>query len=305
MGMAMFTFRETIMPQHARLRTISVEEYLQGELQSDIRHEYVAGQVFAMVDGTLGHNRISLNIAAWLQRHLGKGPCQTYMSDVKVRIEAADAFYYPDVVVSCERTDPGVLYLSAPLLVVEVLSPLTENVDRQEKRFNYQKLASLEEYVLVAAEAVNVEVYRRGGEGFAEVEIYGPEDGAVALRSVKAHLPLADVYAGVLGPPEGEIPAFCAHHSPNCTGRPRKRAVSSGGRGRSSFRRRVAMRKRWAIRSANTPWPRIRWPKRGSLAWPPRLSRMRLRTWSAMSGKWARNQSSNRSATSSGSRTSR
>ncbi len=117
---------------------------------------------------------------------------------VTSRYGAADAFYYPDVVVSCERTDPGAFYLSAPLLVVEVLSPSTENVDQREKRFNYQKLASLEEYVLVSAEAVNVEVYRRGGEGFAEVEIYGPEDGAVALRSVKAQLPLADIYAGVL-----------------------------------------------------------------------------------------------------------
>ncbi len=93
------------MTRHARLQRISVDDYLEGERRSDIRHEYVAGRVFAMVGGTLGHNRIALNIASFLNRHLRGGDCSAYMSDVKVRIEVVDAFYYPDVVVSCGRTD--------------------------------------------------------------------------------------------------------------------------------------------------------------------------------------------------------
>ncbi len=184
------------MTEHARLYPTSVEEYLQGELVSEVRHEYVAGQVFAMVGGTRGHNLVALNIAAFLHAHLKGGPCFAYMSDMKVRIEAADAFYYPDVVVSCESLAMSDVFLREPVLIFEVLSPSTETTDRREKCLNYQKLPSLQEYVLVSPEEVRVEVYRRRGEAL-ELDIYGEEDTAIGLRSVKANLPLAEVYADV------------------------------------------------------------------------------------------------------------
>ncbi|BCX82985.1 hypothetical protein MIT9_P2576 [Methylomarinovum caldicuralii] len=185
------------MTQQARIPYITVEDYLEGEPRSDVRHEYVAGQVFAMVGSTLGHNRVAGNIYTRLRRHLHGTPCSVYMSDVKVRIKAADAFYYPDVVVSCEAADPSALYLTEPVLVVEVLSPSTETTDRREKRLNYQKLPTLKEYVLVAPETVQVEVYRRGQGGWEEVEIYGPEDTAVRLISLDLAIPVAEIYAGV------------------------------------------------------------------------------------------------------------
>ncbi|BCX88593.1 hypothetical protein MIN45_P0962 [Methylomarinovum tepidoasis] len=185
------------MTQQARIPYITVEDYLEGELHSDIRHEYVAGQVFAMVGSTLGHNRVVGNIATFLNSRLRGTPCSAYVSDVKVRIEAADAFYYPDVVVSCEAADLSALYLTEPVLVVEVLSPSTETTDRREKRLNYQKLPSLKEYVLVAPDAVQVEVYRRGQAGWEEVEIYGPEDTAVRLVSLDLAIPVAEIYTGV------------------------------------------------------------------------------------------------------------
>ncbi len=186
------------MTRTARLDLISAEDYLEGEQHSQIRHEYVAGRVFAMVGGTLGHNRVTLNIASFLNRHVRDSSCTAYMSDVKVRIEAADAFYYPDVVVSCERTDPRSLYLESPVLVVEVLSPSTENIDRREKLLNYQKLPSLKEYVLVSADEMQVEVYCRNGDRLAEVVAYGPEDTVVNLDSVEARLPIEEIYEGVL-----------------------------------------------------------------------------------------------------------
>jgi len=186
------------MTQHARVPLLSVADYLEGERHSEIRHEYVAGRVFAMVGGTLAHNRVALNIAAFLHRHLQGTPCSAYMSDVKVRIEAADAFYYPDVVVSCEPADLKDSFLKAPVLVVEVLSPSTENVDRREKLLNYQKLAGLREYVLVSPDEVRVEVFRRVGAAFGEVAIHGPEDTGVDLMSVDAAVPLAEIYAGVV-----------------------------------------------------------------------------------------------------------
>ncbi len=186
------------MTQHARVPSLSVADYLEGERHSEIRHEYVAGLVFAMVGGTLGHNRVTGNIYAFLRNHLRGTPCSAYMSDVKVRIEAADAFYYPDVVVSCEPADLKDSFLTAPVLVVEVLSPSTENIDRREKLLNYPKLASLREYVLVSPDDVRVEVFRRVGTAFGEVVIHGPEDSGVELMSVDAVVPLAEIYAGVV-----------------------------------------------------------------------------------------------------------
>ncbi|MBN2700972.1 MAG: Uma2 family endonuclease [Methylothermaceae bacterium] len=182
------------MSQHAFLHPLRIEDYLAGEEISDIRHEFVAGQVFAMVGSTRAHNRVAGNIFAFLHRHLRGTPCEVHMSDIKVRVEAADAFYYPDVVVSCEPFDPKSVFLNEPTLVVEVLSPSTENVDRREKRLNYQKLPSLKEYMLVAPDETRVEVYRRAGENLWELDVYGPEDELVALASVEARLPLAEIY---------------------------------------------------------------------------------------------------------------
>jgi len=186
------------MARHARIEAVSVEDYLAGEQIAEIRHEYVAGQVFAMVGATRAHNVVALNIAAFLRRHLRGTPCTAYISDMKVRVEAADAFYYPDVVVSCEPLVPTATFLREPLLIVEVLSPSTETIDRREKRLNYQKLASLREYVLVAPDVVRVEVFRRRGEGFGELDVYEAGDEAVVLESVDVRLPLAEVYAEVL-----------------------------------------------------------------------------------------------------------
>ena len=185
------------MTRQARLQRISAEDYLAGEECSDIRHEYVAGQVFAMVGGTLGHNQVAMNLTFLLRNHLQGTSCSVYMSDVKVRIEAADAFYYPDVVVSCEPTDPKDLFLTDPVLVIEVLSSSTENIDRREKMLNYQKLPNLKEYVLVSSVSRQVEVYRRNGDLLGEVEIAGPEDSGVWLSSVEAQVPLAEIYTGL------------------------------------------------------------------------------------------------------------
>lgn len=101
--------------RHARLSSLSVDDYLEGERKGDIRHEYVAGQMFALSGASRRHNRIALNIATRLRELAAGGPCQVYMSDVKVRVKAAGAFYYPDVMAG---RDPGdeesPYYLSAP-----------------------------------------------------------------------------------------------------------------------------------------------------------------------------------------------
>lgn len=176
---------------------ISVTDYFEQEKTSPIRHEYLGGQLFAMAGASESHNRIAANLCTYLITHLRGSGCKTFISDMKVKIQVAqgtgDIFYYPDVMVTCDEQDRDKFYKTHPCLVVEVLSPSTETIDRREKRLNYQSLASLQEYVLVSQDQMQVEVYRRKPSGNWEVERLGPND-SLQLNSVGLTLTLADIY---------------------------------------------------------------------------------------------------------------
>ncbi len=179
---------------------LSPGDYLQREMTSSIRHEYLGGQIFAMSGGSEEHNRIAGNLYALLLTHLRGSGCKTFIADMKVRLakNSVDVFYYPDVMVTCDGEDRERFYKVSPCLVVEVLSPSTENLDRREKRLNYQSLPSLQEYVLVSQEEMKVEVYRReAGENWS-VEIFGERD-RLELESVGLTLMVTDVYDEVWG----------------------------------------------------------------------------------------------------------
>ncbi|MDJ1171642.1 Uma2 family endonuclease [Roseofilum sp. BLCC_M154] len=180
---------------------ISVPDYLEGEKLSPIRHEYIGGQIFAMSGGSEEHNRIAGNIYTRLLIHLRGSGCKTFMSDMKVNMpiarDTADLFYYPDVMVTCDPEDREKYYKTSPCLIVEVLSPSTESLDRREKRLNYQSLPSLQEYVLVSQTEMKVEVYRRKTDGNWSLEILELDD-SLELNSVGLSLTMADIYDEVL-----------------------------------------------------------------------------------------------------------
>ncbi|UFP96644.1 Uma2 family endonuclease [Gloeobacter morelensis] len=143
----------------------SPEEYLQIEEHSPIKHEYVDGKLYAMVGSTQDHNLVVLNLAFALRRHLHETGCRVLTSDVKVRVEQRNRFFYPDIAVSCDerdRTTP--LYLRLPRLIVEVLSDSTEAFDREAKFQDYQTIDTLSEYVLVSSKQPQVECFRRNAE---------------------------------------------------------------------------------------------------------------------------------------------
>ena len=133
----------------ALLPRISHEDYLDRETISPVKHEYVAGRMYAMTGISDVHNLIAGNIYSLLRNHLKGTPCQVFMADVKAKLAEADAFYYPDVMVSCE-IPPHPYYRQQPKLIVEVLSPTTARHDLGEKRINYQTLDSLQDYILVS-----------------------------------------------------------------------------------------------------------------------------------------------------------
>ncbi len=180
---------------------ISTTDYLEGEKTSPIRHEYLGGQIFPMSGGSEEHNRIALNIASLLRFHLRGSGCKTFIADMKVKIAIAenssDIFYYPDVMVTCDPQDTEKYYKSYPCLIVEVLSPSTQDLDRREKRLNYQSLASLQEYVLVSQTEMKVEVYHPSEAGYWSRESLGKED-CLELKSVGLSLTMADIYDEVL-----------------------------------------------------------------------------------------------------------
>jgi Uma2 family endonuclease len=180
---------------------ISVPDYLVGERISPIRHEYLSGQIFAMSGGSEEHNRIALNLASFLRVNLRGSGCKTFIADMKVRIpgiqQRGDIFYYPDVMVTCDPNDAERYYKTSPCLIIEVLPPSTETLDRREKRLNYQHLSSLKEYVLVYQAEIKLEVYRLSPSGIWELEILGEGD-SVTLKSVGLTLTIEDVYDEVL-----------------------------------------------------------------------------------------------------------
>jgi Uma2 family endonuclease len=176
---------------------LSVEDYLRFEADGSVRHDYIGGRVHAMAGSSEAHNTIAGNAFAAFHAHLRGGPGKAFMSDFKVRLEInrEDIFYYPDVMVACGRDGVERCFLRQPALIVEVLSPSTENIDRREKLLNYPQIASLEDYVLVAQETREVTLHRRA-EGWAP-RVVTAADAVVELRSIGLTLPLARIYEGV------------------------------------------------------------------------------------------------------------
>lgn len=144
--------------------TIDAEEYLRREETSPLKHEYLAGAVYAMAGASERHNRIAGN-AFFRFRLAARGShCGVFISDMKLRIAAVDAFYYPDVMVVCGE-DAHPLYKTAPCVIVEVISPTTAAIDRREKWFAYRQIASLSAYLLVESERRAVSYWLRDADG--------------------------------------------------------------------------------------------------------------------------------------------
>lgn len=175
----------------------SIEEYLEGEQHGDTKHEYLAGQVVAMVGATRTHALIAGSLHAALLPAARRKGCQLFMADMKVRIDHADEsyFYYPDVVLSCATADKHPLYTALPCLIVEVLSPSTERIDTREKLFAYRLLPSLREYLLLRQDCVQADLYQLSNEGRWQHTVFTQADEMLALRCLDVAVSLRDVYA--------------------------------------------------------------------------------------------------------------
>jgi Uma2 family endonuclease len=178
---------------------ISLDDYLTWEEQNQVKHEYVAGEVYAMSGVTTRHNLITLNIAAALRAGARRRGCRVLATDVKLRA-GADRIYYPDVMSVCGAAARVELIVDAPSLVVEVTSPSTRATDRREKLEAYMRLSSLRMYLVVEQRRRLVLVYTRAGDGdWTRDEIAGAGD--VKIDVLDTVLSLDDIYEDVPLPP--------------------------------------------------------------------------------------------------------
>ena len=186
------------MSDTAERLSITAEEYLQTEAHSAIKHEYIAGEIFAMAGANESHVTIALNLATLLRSHVRGSSCRVYISDMKVNVDTADSFFYPDVFVTCDPRDVSeALMKRHPNLIVEVLSKSTAAYDYSAKFVYYQQLESLQEYVLIKSDCMVIDVFRRDTEH--EWVLYSFIAGdKIILTSIDFHCPIADVYEDVL-----------------------------------------------------------------------------------------------------------
>lgn len=175
--------------------TISPEEYIEGELHSEVRHEYYAGRVEAMAGASTPHNQIATAISAFLFLQLQGKPCQPLGSDMKVRIRTAlgDWFYYPDVMVSCDPAGLNRYFCDTPSVIVEVLSESTEEKDRREKFLAYSLLPSIHTYILAAQDRREVTVHHRVNGEWTVAVLNG--DAVLSIPELDFTVSLDAVYA--------------------------------------------------------------------------------------------------------------
>jgi Uma2 family endonuclease len=179
-----------------KLQPLSVDEYLNAEKDSPVRHEYVDGQIFAMAGASDRHNRIAGNFYKRLDDHLGDGPCEAFISDMKVWVSEF-VFYYPDVVIACDGPGADAYYRKQPRLIIEISSPGTERTDRSEKLVAYKQVKSLKEYVIVSQDRVRIEVCRRGRGGRWSWVVLTELSDELRLESVGLTITLVEVYRRV------------------------------------------------------------------------------------------------------------
>ena len=172
--------------------SITEEEYLAGEEISAIKHEFVDGEIYAMSGASKNHERIAGNIFVRLHSHLQNSSCEPFSSDVKVKVD--DNFFYPDAMVVCDEQTDHDYYTESPAIVIEVLSKSTRRYDETVKRLAYQSISTLQEYILIEQDFVDVEVCRRSDGWKSQHYFLGK---AFILESIGLTLNVDDLYQRV------------------------------------------------------------------------------------------------------------
>lgn len=175
------------------------EEYLILERKAEYKSEFLFGKIVAMSGASQAHNFITLDIATELNIQLRGRNCDVYSNDMRLRIRQSDLYFYPDVVVGCDEPifeDDFLDSILNPVIIIEVLSPSTEEYDRGEKFEYYKQLPSLKEYLLVAQNKVDVEHHVLQEKQWQTKKLIGLHE-SVILASIGCKLSLNEIYRRV------------------------------------------------------------------------------------------------------------
>jgi Uma2 family endonuclease len=173
-------------------------EYLEWEAQQELHHEFVDGKVYPMTSESVNHTEIAANFCTMLQNHLQSTVCRVFNSDVKVQTLESNSFCYPDISVTCDVHDRSANnFITHPCLIIEVLSPSTEVYDRGDKFALYRQSTSLQEYVLVSPNVMQLDVNQRNDLGRWEFRSYAAGD-MIELKSVSFSFEIDRVYEDIV-----------------------------------------------------------------------------------------------------------
>ncbi len=189
---------------------LTPEEYLALERKATIKSEYLNGQMYAMSGATRAHNLVCGNVFGELRNQLKESACEVYSNDMRLKVNSAGLYTYPDVLVVCDEPrfeDDSFDTLLNPTALLEILSPSTEAYDRGAKFGYYRQLDSMQEYTLVSQDCMRVEHYLRQGSQWILTEFSNPGD-VMHLTSINCELSLREIYAKVEFPPNGAL-----HHA--------------------------------------------------------------------------------------------
>ncbi|WP_036254719.1 Uma2 family endonuclease [Methylobacter sp. BBA5.1] len=168
---------------------VSEQDYLQGELISDVKHELINGHVYAMAGASANHERIAGNIYRKFGNHLDGSACEPFGSDMKVKV--GSNFFYPDVSVDCHFDESQPYYTESPIIIVEVLSKATRKTDETVKLLSYINIPSLQEYVLIEQDYADIQIIRRREAWLPRHYFLGDE---ITFESINLTLPVEEIY---------------------------------------------------------------------------------------------------------------
>jgi Uma2 family endonuclease len=168
---------------------LTEEEYLKTEPDSEVKREYIDGQVYAMSGAGYNHNCISANVLREFSNHLKGTPCATFMADIKVKM--GKNYVYPDVLVDCTKMSGNDYFSTNPVIIVEVLSRSTRKMDLTTKLVRYINLPSLQEYVLIEQDIVSVQVLRKCNHWLSEYYFLGD---TVTFTAIDLTLTVEEIY---------------------------------------------------------------------------------------------------------------
>jgi Uma2 family endonuclease len=182
--------------KHVKL--VTVEDYLERELHSKVKHEYAGGYIYAMAGARNVHNRVAVAFVGAMLYALRGRPCEPFNSDTKVRVRMPThtRFYYPDGMVVCDPNSPDDTFQDRPVLIAEVVSATTRRIDEGEKRDAYLSIPELSAYLLIETSSPRVVVHHRTDSGFVARQYEGL-DAIIPLEAIESQLALADLYERV------------------------------------------------------------------------------------------------------------